>query len=107
MTNYENKYSITITFKDGYGEDLTVESPKSEGIYNKFKKYLATGQPLGFEVMNDDGSACIYLFDAVAKICRTPIERTETTTGQCKDIDICDLMNQASDEPEDGGTSAP
>lgn len=99
MTNHDNKYSITITFKDGYGEELTVESPKSEGIYKAFKNYLATGNPLGFEIMNDDGSACVYLFSAVAKVCRTAIERTETAGGKCKDVDICDLMNAKDVQP--------
>lgn len=108
ITNYNRKYSITITFKEGYGDEITVESPNSSAIYNDFNAYInGHSSKQGFELVNEDGSACIYLFCAVAKICRTAIEKEETTAGACQDIDPCDLMNARTETPEDGGTSAP
>ena len=94
ITNYNRKYSITITFKEGYGDEITVESPNASSIYNDFSEYIRGGNSrLGFELRNDDGSACLYLFSAVAKICRTAIEKEETTDGACKDIDPCNVGN--------------
>lgn len=99
ITNYEYKYSITITFKEGYGDPIEVEGAQAEAIYGKFANYIHTGKPYGFELKADDGSACIYLFCAVAKICRTKITKTETKQGKCKDMDICDVLNGTPDEP--------
>lgn len=98
ITNYDYKYSITITFKDGYGDPIEVEGVDAENIYSKFYTYLQTGKPYGFELKDQDGGACLYLFCSVAKICRTAIEKTESEAGKCKDVDICDVLNGTTEE---------
>lgn len=96
ITNYNRAYSITITFKEGYGDEITIDSPKAEPIYSDFRAYVkgSRNAARGFELIEQDGSACLYLFEAIAKICKTATTATESEDGKCQDIDICDLLNE-------------
>lgn len=88
----KRSYTTTVTFKTGYGDALTLSGKDAEAVYSQFKAYIQGGYaPMGFEVLSSDGSACLYLYEAVAKVCRSAQTETQTTDGECEDLD-CDLQ---------------
>lgn len=83
-------FNVTVTFRDGYGAPLELTGDKAQNVYAGFQTYVTgTGTSKGFEVIENDGSACIYLYEKVAKMCRTVQTETEVSDeGKCKELVI-------------------
>lgn len=84
-------FSVTITFKEGYGEAVTLTGEQAQNFWNMFNTY-ANGTSLvnGFHIVDlENGTDCIILFANIAQACRSAITETEVEIAGCTDLNLC------------------
>lgn len=95
----KREFTVTATFTD---ETLELSGADAQNFWAMATQYARGGadKPLGFVYQKEDGSACIYFFEHLLKVCRSAQTETETEDGKCKDLDLC-ATSESSDEPQD------
>ena len=84
-------FSVTITFKEGAGEEVTLTAEQAQNFWNMFNTYV-NGVSLvkGFHIVDlDNGTDCIILFDNVAVVCRSEITESDVEIEGCTDLNLC------------------
>lgn len=88
----KRSFSVTITFKEGAGEEKTLTGEQAQNFWNMFSTY-ANGVSLmkGFHIVDtEEGTDCIILFDNVAQACRSAITESDVEIEGCTDLNLCE-----------------
>lgn len=101
----KRSFSVTITFIEGAGEEVTLTGEQAQNFWNMFNTY-ANGTSLvnGFHIVDvDAGTDCIVLFANVAQVCRSAITETDVEIEGCTDLNLCAEDTSSSDNENVGG----
>lgn len=88
----KRSFSVTITFKAGAGDAVTLTGESAQNFWNMFVTYAnGVSQAKGFRIAGEgEGTECIILFDNVAQVCRSAISETDVEVDGCSDLNLCD-----------------
>lgn len=101
----KRSFSVTITFIEGAGEEVTLTGEQAQNFWNMFNTY-ANGTSLvnGFHIVDlEEGTDCIILFANVALVCRSEITETDVEIEGCTDLNLCAEDTSSSDNENVGG----
>lgn len=79
-------YTVTITFKTGYADAITLEGSDAYNFYTQWSLFLKDQDGArGFEYTGTDKTVTSFLFDKIAKVVRSAITETEYHDDECQD----------------------
>lgn len=93
-------FSVTITFKEGAGDAVTLTGEQAQNFWNMFNTY-ANGTSLmnGFHIVDvEKGTDCIILFENIAQACRSAITESDLEIEGCTDLNLCVESTSSSDD---------
>lgn len=98
-------FSVTITFKEGAGDAVTLTGEQAQNFWNMFSTY-ADGTSLmnGFHIVDvEQGTDCIILFENIAQACRSAITESDLEIEGCTDLNLCAEESTSSSDNENVG----
>lgn len=98
-------FSVTITFKEGAGDAVTLIGEQAQNFWNMFNTY-ANGTSLmnGFHIVDlEEGTDCIILFENIAQACRSAITESDVEIEGCTDLNLCAEESTSSSDNENLG----
>ena len=88
----KRSFTVTVTFKQGYGEALSLTGKEAQNFWTQYTAYLR-GDVNGARgiVITNEGTQCGYMFDSIASACRSKQTETEYADDECQDLTRDDL----------------